>query len=140
MPKKKVTVYPDHVIDVDVYDMQVAVFFTVEGADYYFHHEWGEPENEWQEQFGEGTRAMAFRYVPDDGTGHIHGVIIPKKIPPETLAHECSHLADMISDTIGMPMTMDTTEPRGYLVQYLFKEIDAACKEWAKEYPAWRRS
>lgn len=140
MPKKKVAdPFPDYVFDVDVYNMSIAVFFSLESADSYFHKAWGEKHDYYKELMADGAQALAFDYVVPDGRS-IHGVLFPNMPQPQVIAHECSHLVDMISEKIGMPGTMDTTEPRAYLMQFLFDRILEACIKWEEDHPEWRKS
>ena len=137
--KKKKELVPDYVFDVDVYNMNIAVFFSAKSADNYFHKEWGQEADHYQTDMTDHTQGMAFLFETETG-GLIHGVILPTMPQPEILAHECSHLVDMISQSVGMPCTMDTTEPRAYLMQYLYSTILQPCLEWKKEHPEWPNS
>lgn len=138
MPKKKKDIAA-RVIRVDVYDMDVAVFFSPEAADQYFQQEHGENGTYYQDAFSDkSTNALASRYTPEEG-GALHCIIIPQPISGGELAHEVVHLIDYISDTIGMPCTLDTSEPRGYLAAFLFDAIWELCELWGKENPEWRK-
>lgn len=137
--KEDVQVAPDHIIRMDVYNIDIAVFFSTEGADLYFHKEWGQESDYYKKQFAGSTHAMTFLFEPENG-GLIHGVIFPNMPTPGVLAHECMHLIDMIADSIGMPCTMDTTEPRAYMMQYLYGELLTCLHQWGKENPKWLKS
>jgi hypothetical protein len=138
--KKNPVPVPDHLIHIDVYDMDVAIFFTPEGADYYLSEVYGEKDPPYVQEFEDGcTGAMAIRHHPESG-GMLHIFIFPSVPQPGRIAHECSHMVDFISDTIDMPMNLHTTEPRGYLMGYLYEEVMAACMKWKKEHPEWPNS
>lgn len=40
-----------------------------------------------------------------------------------TICHEVSHLIDYVCDEIGMPLTMDTMEPRAYIFEYIIGRL-----------------
>jgi len=61
-------------------------------------------------------------HYPIDG-GNLFAICLPEGSDWDTYAHECSHIVDFISEEIGMPMNMDTTEPRAYLMGYIFKQL-----------------
>lgn len=61
--------------------------------------------------------------VADDGTVRLSMVIKPKA-SRSTWAHECSHVADFIMEHVGIPLGLESTELRAYLVGHLFWHLD----------------
>ena len=127
---------PDKTVSIELYHTDVGVFFSPEGADFYMHTVHGCNDSEFQDAFDKTTLAMAFASGKDGSVDHI-GVIFPTPPDGGLLAHECLHLVDYICDEIGIELTMDTMEPRAYMLQYLFDNISEAIGEWQEEYPTW---
>lgn len=48
---------------------------------------------------------------------------IPKKANLPTIVHECSHIVDFMMDTHGVPINMENTEIRAYMLGYLFQDV-----------------
>jgi len=110
---------PDHVCVVDVYDLEVAFFWTFEKyAESYAENF----DIDVTEDACETVQARASWHVVADGSNRF-AIYMSERADWWTYAHECSHMVDFICECIGMPMNMDTTEPRAYLLAFLFKEL-----------------
>lgn len=127
---------PDKVIHVDMYKIDIGVFFSPEGADFYMHTVHGCDNNQFQDCFDSSTSAMAFVDESGGAINHI-GVIFPTPPNGGLLAHECLHLVDYICDHVGIDMSLDTMEPRAYLLEYLYDNIEVAIAAWQEEHPEW---
>lgn len=107
------------VIHVDVYSVDVTVFTSEQdrvsrlaelGIDVEYYHE------------AEAAFAHAHLDRSAAGEPRFTMVIKPDATIP-TWAHECSHMADFILDTLGIPLTIENTEVRAYLVGYLMDSL-----------------
>ena len=132
-------IQPDKIVCIDLFNTEIGIFFSVEGADLYMHVVHGWEDDYFKKTFDVNTQALAFNAEKDGCTEHI-GVIFPYVPDGGLLAHECMHLVDYVCEVIGIPMTPDTGEPRGYMLQYLFDEITDAIEEWTQENPEWPKS
>jgi hypothetical protein len=106
------------VIPVDVYNMDVAVFtddksrvatLRVEGCDV----------DDWTE----AALASAHRDETPDGYPRFSFVIKPEATKA-TWAHECSHMADFFCETLGLPISVEATEVRAYLVGHFMAGLE----------------
>jgi len=130
---------PDKLIVIDLYGVEVALFFTPEGCDYYMHTMHGAENDYYKQALCGNTQALAFNYTKD-GEAVCIGAIFPSPPDGGLLAHECQHLVDYLCEDIGIDLCMETMEPRAYMLHYLFDKITEAIAEWQEEYPEWPNS
>lgn len=109
---------PDYVIEVDVYHVDVGVFYSREKLD------------KWLEQAGldldtdrQAFNAFVLRDRDKEGVTWFCAYL-PKVIKIHTLAHECVHLANLILDQAGVQTTATNDEALAYLVDHLVREVD----------------
>lgn len=111
---------PDHICPVDVYRMDVVFFWSYEKyltfAQKYYNLT--DTIEDCADEEGCAVYLDSTEELPP-----LFAMVIPEHAELETYAHECSHMVDYICNFIGMPMKMSTTEPRAYLLGYLFKEL-----------------
>ena len=112
---------------VNVYHLDVAFFWSMKHYRKYYAKHFDIDVTE----HGASCPACASHYELD--AGNVFAICMTEDAGWETYAHECSHMVDFISDVIGMPMTMDTTEPRAYLMGYLFRELSLNSPHLAKK-------
>lgn len=103
---------------VDVYNMDVSVFTTdadrvavlrKEGCDV--------------EKWNASAIASAHADTLPDGHPRFSFVIKPEATRA-TWAHECSHMADFFCDILGLPISLEATEVRAYLVGYFMARLE----------------
>lgn len=101
-------------IPLDVYNLEVAVFdndaervqvLQSEGCD--------------AEPYDDAALASAHLDNTPDGYPRLSFVIKPEA-GLGTVAHECSHIADFVCHALSLPISLEATEVRAYLVGYLF--------------------
>lgn len=51
-------------------------------------------------------------------------MVIKPGVSKAIWAHECVHIADFVMDYLGMPMDVDNTEVRAYMVGHLFAGLE----------------
>jgi len=113
-------------ISVDVYNTDVAVFSS-DAERVEFMRKEGCQAELWD------AAAIASTHLDEseDGSPRFSFVIKPNASIP-VWAHECSHMADFFCDVFNMPISMEATEVRAYLVQHFMAGIadfDLAQKE-----------
>lgn len=63
----------------------------------------------------------------DDGR-YLLTIVITEKAGMAEWAHECSHIADFICDVVGVPISLEATEARAYLVGHIFAGLQDILK------------
>lgn len=100
-------------IPLDIYNLEIAVFaddaervelLATEGCD--------------AEPWDSAALASAHLDETSDGYPRISMVIKPEATVA-TWAHECSHAADFVCDVLGLPISLEATEVRAYLIGHL---------------------
>lgn len=112
-PKLEVTVIP-----VDVYSIDVGVFRDDKSRVATLKSEGCDAES-WEN----AALASAHLDRTEDGYPRFSFVIKPEATRA-TWAHECSHMADFICDALGLPISLEATEVRAYLVGYLMASLE----------------
>lgn len=106
------------VIPIDLFNMDVGVFtndssrvntLLQEGCD--------------AELWDPAALASAHRDTTRDGYPRLSLVIKPEATRA-TWAHECSHMADFLCDALGLPISLEATEVRAYLVGHLMAGLE----------------
>ena len=59
-----------------------------------------------------------------DGTCYF-SLFLPAGTGAGTIVHECSHAVDLLLDHHGVPLTVDNTEVRAYMLERLFEDVTA---------------
>jgi hypothetical protein len=111
------------VIDLDVFDVQVAVY-----TDAAQRRDSLEAVGVKADEYPAGSWATAHKDIGQDGVAWFSMVIKPEA-SRATWAHECVHIADFVMDHLGMPTGVKNTEVRGYIVGHLFASLDAKLPE-----------
>ena len=75
--------------------------------------------------------AFASAHMDHGGGTTWFSVVMKPRATLATLAHECSHMADFIVHHLGIPLTVECTEVRAYLVGFLFCEVQKIIGERA---------
>lgn len=106
------------VIPVDVYNMDVGVFttdqarvatLTAEGCDV----------TAWDDA------ALASAHMDRTSDGYPRfSLVIKPGASKATWAHECSHMADFMCDALGLPISLEATEVRAYLVGHFMAGLE----------------
>jgi len=104
-------------IPVDVFNMDVAVFSTDQSRGATLRSE-GCDADEWTE----AALASAHRDETTDGYPRF-SFVIKSDATQATWAHECSHMADFMCETLGIPICMETTEVRAYLIGHFMAHL-----------------
>lgn len=101
------------VIKVDIFNIDVRVFYDDESRIATLKSE-GCCVEEWN------PGAIASTHIDITETGQPRfSFVIKSHATVATCAHECSHMADFICDTLGIPISLEATEIRAYLVGHL---------------------
>jgi hypothetical protein len=134
----EVEAVPDKMVSIDLYNVDICLFFSPEGADLYLHTVHGTDAHTYQKAFDDGgaTKAIAFKDQAESGLVCL-GMILPEPPDGGLLAHECLHIVDFICDEVGIDFAMETMEPRAYLLHYIFDKVQDAIDAWQKENPEW---
>lgn len=72
--------------------------------------------------------ASAHRNVTSAGDVRLAMVIKPRATKA-TWAHECVHMADFVMDYLSLPMGVENTEIRAYMVGHIFSGLQRIFKE-----------
>ena len=110
---------PAGFIDLNIFNMQVAVFTTDEDR-VAFMHQHGAVN-----AAPHDPAAIASAHIDEmpDGSPRLSMVLKPHATTA-TWAHECSHVADFVCDILHIDLSMATTEVRAYLVGYLMARLN----------------
>jgi len=100
-----------YVIHLDVTDTQVAVFPTFEEYNDYYKEMGADP-------VGRATNALASVHQNTEGVPYF-SMVIPEGTSAGTIAHESLHIVDFLCDELGIPITIENTEIRGYMIGYI---------------------
>lgn len=76
----------------------------------------------------EEPEALAFY----DATRGIHGMIFSRRPSNDTIAHECSHVARMILNGVGIEQTASQDESYAYYIGFLVRGVGESLKEIKK--------
>lgn len=100
-----------YVIHLNVTDTQIAVFPTFEEYNDYYKEKGFDP-------VGVATNALASVDHNDEGVPYF-SMVIPEGAGMGTIAHESLHIVDFLCDELGIPITLENTEIRGYMIGYI---------------------
>lgn len=70
------------------------------------------------------SNGMASQKADGDGV-HWFSLFLPDDAEPGLIVHECSHAVDLILDHHGVPLNVENTEVRAYMLQRLFEDVTA---------------
>lgn len=119
--KKKRFVKPDHLIEIDLYDVSIGVFWSREGAVKSFEKNFDLEIMEDSE--GESTCVGHAGYaIPEDGRKRYY-IVMTDEADIEHYAHESLHMCEYICEELGIPLSEDTAETRAYLMQYIMRKL-----------------
>lgn len=102
-----------YVIHLDVIHTQVAVFPTFEEYNDYF-----DKETDFEPVDANTTNACASVTLGSGGAKYF-SMVIPDGTGVGTIAHESLHIVDYLCDELGIPITVENTEIRGYMIGYI---------------------
>ena len=114
-PDKRMAAY----IPIDVYSLGVAVFRNEKRRAAVLR-------DQGCDDIADGNPAAlasAYRDYANDGTVRL-SMVLKRGTTRATWAHECVHIADFVMDHVGIPLGIDNTEVRAYLVGHLFAHLD----------------
>jgi hypothetical protein len=114
MPKE---LKPDAVILVNPFQAQVAIFRDLKKLEKYHRKVLHIEVN-----FDRSARGMASEQVDKDGS-RWWSLYLPGDTSLGTVVHECSHIVDFLMDAHGVPLTVENTEIRAYLLGVLFMDV-----------------
>ena len=121
MGKKKRKPMVDAAVTVYPFGVGVAIFTDQEEAAQYFEKVHGIHNHGIRDRTG---IAFAGRLEDDDGRSWFF-MVLPKGVSLKIVVHECSHIIDFVMDLHGVPINVENTEMRAYLLADLF---DETCK------------
>ena len=75
------------------------------------------------EKYDSAALASAHLDLTKKGEPRLSMVIKPHATKA-TWAHECSHVADFVCDVMGLPISIEATEVRAYIVGHLFAGLE----------------
>ena len=106
------------IITVDVYNMDVAVFTNDEDRVRVLREE-GCPAAPWD------PNAIASAHIDETESGSPRlSLVIKPEATRATWAHECSHMADFFCDILNIPISIEATEVRAYLVGHFMAGLE----------------
>lgn len=109
------------IIPIDVFKMEVGVFYDDKSRVATLRSEGCEAEP-WDDA------AIASAHLDHTEDGHPRfSFVIKDGATRATWAHECSHMADFLCDVLGIPISLEATEVRAYLVGHLMAGLEEAC-------------
>ena len=109
---------PVGIVKINLFGVSIGVFDTFKAYKSY-HEKVLKLDTE-----GVNIRAIAAATVlVSDKSTHWFALIIPKKANIVTIAHECSHMADFIMDVHGVPISLDNTEIKAYLMAQIMQDV-----------------
>lgn len=112
----------DAVVTVYPFKAQVAIFRDFDTLRRYYEQVIGISDH----RFGDRpANAMASEHQDDSGANW-WSLFLPDDVQAPTVVHECSHIVDFMMETHGVPMGVENTEIRAYMLAALFEEVTAA--------------
>lgn len=105
-------------LNLDMFDMHIPVFTSDKKRVRYMERKGCIPEPI-QAKF---RGAVPIDY-DSDGTPML-SMILPKDAKISTWAHECTHVADLVMDYLGIPTGVKNTEVRAYIVSHLMDQLE----------------
>jgi len=110
-----------HVCEGDIYELDVAFFWDAEQMARLYKRYFGielviDPD---------AVMARAYMHGMPDGSVRF-AILMTERADWWHYAHECSHMVDFIFDQLGIDTGLETTEPRAYLMGFLFRELSLA--------------
>ena len=110
---------PD-IIELDVFDLQIAIFKSLKHYVKYFKKVLKlNIKQKKKDKYSSRGYAM-FEVI--DGVKW-HSFILPDNAKPETIVHEISHMTDLILHYNDIPSGIKNTELRAYISECLFRQI-----------------
>ncbi len=106
------------IIPVDVYNMDIGVFTDDKSRVATLRQEGCDAE-----RWTDAALASAHVDQTQDGYPRFSFVIKPEATRA-TWAHECSHMADFMCDALGLPISLEATEVRAYLVGHFMAGLE----------------
>lgn len=67
--------------------------------------------------------AAVASYDQDDDGQYWYAMCIPEKCNMGTIVHECSHMVDFMCETHGVPIDIENTEIRAYMLGVMFLDV-----------------
>ena len=111
----------DAVITVYPFKARVAVFKDFEERCRYYEEVIGIADHGFRDR---PANAMASEH--EDSTGAPWwSMYLPDDTSVPTIVHECSHIVDFLMDAHGVPVNVENTEIRAYMLADLFEEVSA---------------
>lgn len=107
-----------YAIELDVFDKQIGVFDTFEAFQEYFD------EMGIAVKSGFGANALSAAVPDKDGVPYF-AMVLPDGLSAGTVAHESLHMVDFICDAIGIPIDLENTEIRGYMIAHIVNSVAA---------------
>ncbi len=68
------------------------------------------------------SNGLCYAFKDDSGVNW-YNLILPESVKPKTIVHECSHAIDFIMDDVGVPIGIENTEIRAYLLGDLYEDV-----------------
>lgn len=115
---------PDNIlVEIPAFKWSTWFVFSKDGFDTLEEEGYYDFEDDLKEGL-ESCDGMTYKLMSEGCYSYIVYIDIEDAICPlATLAHECSHVADHLCTDRGIPINMDNTEVRAYILAYLFKVI-----------------
>lgn len=116
---KKAEAMADKVFSCDPFGVQIAVFHCLTEMNRYFVEQL-EIQN--TEFFAVKANAMATVQADPQGIKWF-AMWLPLDAPFSKIAHECSHMVDFVMDAHGVPINIENTEVRAYLLERMLEAV-----------------
>lgn len=117
--KRPQALAPDFVVTLDVFEDEIGVF-----RDFDRMNEWADARGlgNARKYNAQNTNACAVQDNDRDGVAWFFAYI-PRGCPPETVCHECLHLAWYVLKNAGVPVTFASQEVLAHVMQCLAGQI-----------------
>lgn len=112
---------PKGVVLMMPFQQQVAVFDSFKSWRKYFKAI-GQPLDEENLECANGANAVAGYHTGSNGKIWFW-CVLPDTTNLGTIVHECSHLVDFTCDVSGVPVNVENTEIRAYMLGVLFLDV-----------------
>ncbi|GAA6162583.1 hypothetical protein NBRC116590_02870 [Pelagimonas sp. KU-00592-HH] len=113
----------DGLIIAQPFGAQIGVFKDLDEMCEYFERVVGIKDHGFRDK---RAKAMASELTDEKNT-HWWAVYLPEEVDLSTIVHECSHLADMVMESHGVPLGWESTEVRAYVLQRMFEQAADLC-------------
>ena len=115
---------PNGVLSIQPFNVQVAVFNNLDRLQKYHTHVLGEDPIA---DLNQASYGMCISEIGRTGE-HRFYLYFAKDANRYIRIHECSHLVDFVMDAVGVPISIENTEIRAYLLGETCQQLDEVLK------------